>query len=168
MKIKYLLPLGIWCALLFWGCGKKPPALPEESWSDTTYTPQDESFDPLSLRDEDVLKLPESKLKPYPRESLSLKSSDKSGKGKGVKESAGFRVQLIASDAEGEARSLEQQAMLDFKESVYLIFDPPNYKVRLGDCPTRAEANALRDRALKLGYDNAWVVPCRVMLPDHP
>jgi hypothetical protein len=162
MKTNFTL-LGLFAFILaFAGCSHKPPAIPQNAPKDTTYARQNESFDPLSVKEEDTMKLPDSRLKSG--SGSGGKSSGKSGSAPSTREAAGFRVQLIASDQESEARALEQQALLDFKETVYLTFDPPNYKVRLGDCQTRANANELREKAIRLGYDNAWVVQCRVIV----
>ena len=46
------------------GCAhRKPPAVPQNAPQDTTYTRQNESFDPLTVKDKDALKLPDSRLK---------------------------------------------------------------------------------------------------------
>jgi len=172
MKMKWKANLSVaclgWAALILVGsgCARRPPALPEAAREDSIRVAQDESFDPLSVREDDLMKLPESRLKSS-GETGRGKSAEESMAGKATREAAGFRVQLIATDAEMQARSLEQQALLDFPESVYLVFDPPNYKVRVGDCLTRANANDLRDRAVKMGYGNAWVVQCRVKVADR-
>jgi hypothetical protein len=165
MKIKFV-PLSLaLVVLILAGCShRKPPAVPQTEPRDTTYTRQNESFDPLSIRDEDAMKLPDSRLKTSSGSS-SGRTSEKSGRK--THEAAGFRVQLIATETEAEARNLEQSAMVDFTESVYLVFDPPNYKVRVGDCSSRPLANDLREKALRLGYNNAWVVQSRVIVPDR-
>ena len=80
-----------------------------------------------------------------------------------LKEIPGFRVQIFVSRDEFETRQIEEQALMSFDESVYLIFDSPNYKIRVGDCRSRSEANELRQRAVGLGYKDAWVVQCKVL-----
>jgi hypothetical protein len=164
MKITQAITILSLLALLTAGCAhRKPPAVPQNAPQDTTYTRQNENFDPLSVKEEDAMKLPDSRLKT----STGSAAGKSSHSGRKTHEAAGFRVQLIATETEAEARDTEQKAMGDFTESVYLIFDPPNYKVRLGDCPTRAQANDLREKAVRLGYGNAWVIQSRVSLPDR-
>jgi hypothetical protein len=147
------------------GCSHKPPILNEKTAEDSIRVKQDESFNPLNLKEEDPMKLPESRLKVS--ESASAGGQSASRGGKGLREVAGFRVQLIATDSEVDARELEQKALLDFKNNVYLIFDPPNYKVRVGDFQDRAQANEFKERAVRLGYVNAWVVQSRVLVQDR-
>jgi len=147
------------------GCARRPPALPQTSARDSLRVAQDESFDPFSLREEDLMKLPDSRLKSSAGQGGS--GSSRSSSGGALREAAGFRVQLIATESETLARQIEQNALMDFQESVYLTFDPPNYKVRVGDCITRADANVLLGKAVNSGFDNAWVVQCRVKVADR-
>ena len=150
--------------ILLAGCAPSPPPLPEEPPEPTRKVPQDESFDPLSVEEEEVIVLPESKLKSPPEGTITA-GAEKEGEpvAGAAEEVLGFRVQVFATDLEFEARTVEEKALIDFEESVYLVFDSPNYKIRVGDCRSRAEANKLRQRAVELGYRDAWVVQCKVM-----
>jgi hypothetical protein len=75
----------------------------------------------------------------------------------------GFRIQLFSSsdfeDASQFKISLQDRSVSD---SVYIVFDPPVYKVRVGDYSTRYEANQRLLYYIDLGYRDAWVVPDRV------
>jgi hypothetical protein len=127
---------------------------------------QDESLDPLTLKGEDMLQIPVSPLRtPATNPTDQDETHLKTGSGK-VTEEQGFRVQLFASGEEKEARSYEERALLLFNENVYLTFEIPTYKVRLGDCRTRSEANILRQEAENKGFTGAWVVRCRVLLTN--
>ena len=75
---------------------------------------------------------------------------------------SGYRVQLISTRLEEEARTVKMDAVLTFKENVYTIFDNPNYKIRVGDCLTRYDANTLQELAVKKGFNEAWVVKTNV------
>ena len=147
------------------GCARRPPALPQISARDSLRVAQDESFDPFSLREDDLMKLPDSRLKSSAGQGE--KGESRSSSGGALREAAGFRVQLIATESETQARQIEQNALMDFQESVYLTFDPPNYKVRVGDCVSRADANVLLGKAINSGFDNAWVVQCRVKVVER-
>ena len=150
--------------ILLAGCAPSPPPLPEEPLEPTRKAPQDESFDPLSVEEEEVIVLPESKLKPPPEGTITVGAEKEGEPAAGAAEEVlGFRVQIFATDLEFEARTVEEEALIDFEQSVYLVFDSPNYKIRVGDCRSRAEANKLRQKAIELGYRDAWVVQCKVM-----
>jgi uncharacterized protein YpuA (DUF1002 family) len=71
----------------------------------------------------------------------------------------GWRVQLYScSDlSDAEYRRAQFQSALD-SISVELIFDSPTYKLRIGNCITREEAESLRDYVRTIGMPDAWVV----------
>lgn len=71
---------------------------------------------------------------------------------------AGFRIQLVATRDEAIARRALQDAQVRFSENTYLMYDNPYYKLRIGDCHTRAEADSLQQRALERGFAGAWIV----------
>ncbi len=70
----------------------------------------------------------------------------------------GFRVQLLATREESEARRARDDARAGFPENSYLLFDNPYYKLRLGDCLTRTSADSLQQRAVSKGFTGAWIV----------
>ncbi|MBL7190639.1 SPOR domain-containing protein [bacterium] len=80
------------------------------------------------------------------------------------KEVPGFRVQIYATSSHEAARQMEQQAALEFEEGVYMVYDPPTYKIRIGNCQTHAQADALKAKAAALGYHDAWIVRDNVMV----
>ncbi len=78
----------------------------------------------------------------------------------------GYRVQLIATRNESEARSNMENALSFFPERVYLLFDSPFYKLRVGDCVLRSDADSLQQRAIHRGFSSAWIIASQVFL--HP
>ena len=82
---------------------------------------------------------------------------------------AGFRVQLISTREEGLARSIRKDALLLFDDAIYLSYDDPYYKVRLGDCKSRREAEKLLEIAMQKDFLDAWVVRTMINLKsDFP
>ncbi len=79
----------------------------------------------------------------------------------------GFRVQLVNVTDETVALKVKERALALF-DSVYVTFQRPNYKVRVGDFLTRAKADAAADSAKIKGFPDAWVVPAKVYLLSHP
>jgi hypothetical protein len=49
------------------------------------------------------------------------------------------------------------------EDSLYVVYDPPVYKVRIGDFPTRAEANQKLTTVIGQGFSDAWVVGDRII-----
>jgi len=74
----------------------------------------------------------------------------------------GFRIQLLATRDESEARRARDDARSSFPENSYLLYDNPYYKLRLGDCLTRPAADSLQQRAISKGFSGAWIVRSQV------
>lgn len=69
-----------------------------------------------------------------------------------------FRVQLVTCDTYGEGRAALRAAEEIFDQPVYMDYDVPYFKVRVGDFATRGQADAYQRKAAAAGYVNAWVV----------
>jgi hypothetical protein len=76
----------------------------------------------------------------------------------------GFRIQVFSSSGVDEAnlvRSLVQEKFS--KDSVYVEYDAPVYKIRVGDFINRYEANQRLPEFIEKGYRDAWIVPDRIV-----
>ncbi len=130
-----------------------------------------EDFDPLTLDEEDVVVRPneespineeneEGVVKPIPSEDLAFHEGEMI---------QGFRVQLLATTDENQARDAKKKAIFKFQSGVYLVFEAPHYKLRIGDCASRREAEELKKEASRNGFQDAWIVPSKVYkLEDEP
>lgn len=77
----------------------------------------------------------------------------------------GFRIQLYSSSNYDEAQGMKNVTQeLAVPDSVYIVFDPPVYKLRVGDFVSRYEANQRLLYYISHGYRDAWVVPDRVVV----
>jgi hypothetical protein len=94
------------------------------------------------------------------REKISITSRESEAKQPEL--ISGFRIQLLLTPDITEANNIKNEVTPLIKDVVYIIFESPYYKVRIGDCRTRATANQLLKSLLDLGYKNAWIVPDRV------
>ena len=79
----------------------------------------------------------------------------------------GYRVQIFLSDNLREAARIMAEARGEFEEEVYLEYDAPYYKVRVGDCQTEAEGQGLLKVARSLGYREAWLVYTVITVPEE-
>lgn len=71
----------------------------------------------------------------------------------------GFRVQIFASVSIDEANAMKIAAAPKITEdSIYVVFDPPVYKVRVGDYRGRMEASQKLQKFVEMGFPDAWVV----------
>ena len=114
----------------------------------------DESFDPSKLNEPEI-KLPIILRpdEPLPPELLPAESDT-------VVE--GFRVQVISTQNLEQANRLFAQLSPMFEGTVYIIFDSPNYKVRVGNFLSRSTAEEVRKRIVALGYKAAWIIRTQV------
>ena len=81
-----------------------------------------------------------------------------------IVETQGFRIQIFASASIDEATASRRVAKDRISDSVYVVYDPPVYKVRVGDYAARLEANQRLTRFVNMGYDDAWVVSDKIYL----
>jgi len=77
-------------------------------------------------------------------------------------ETMGFRVQIVATAYLANAEKIASEARMKFPEKVYVEYIAPYYKVRIGDCVSRGDVNALRMKARQMGYRDAWIVETMV------
>jgi hypothetical protein len=75
----------------------------------------------------------------------------------------GFRIQLLASTNESRARELASEAQTILGVPVYVEYLDGYWKVRAGDCATRAEAETLRNQARGAGYADCWIAATRIV-----
>ena len=125
---------------------------------------QQEVFDPERLPDTFII--PGSSLGSYRRvEAGEIKMELPSGI-VGVDSTLsvpGYRIQIFTSTSflrAEEAYINAIAAIMD--EPITKIFDPPFYKIRVGDYLRREDAEMFKIQKLKKLYPDAWVVPTRI------
>tara|TARA_Y100000590_G_scaffold365043_1_gene423723 strand:- start:12437 stop:12844 length:408 start_codon:yes stop_codon:yes gene_type:complete len=114
----------------------------------------DESFDPSTLNE------PKIKLPIILRPDEPLPPEFLPAEGDTVVE--GFRVQVISTQNLEQANRLFAQLSPLFEGDVYIIFDSPNYKVRVGNFLSRSTAEEARKRISALGYKAAWIIRTQI------
>jgi len=76
--------------------------------------------------------------------------------------SEGYRVQVLATRYFERADSLAVIMKNTVNDSVYVDFEAPNYKVRVGDFIDRESAESLQQDLVKMGYSSAWILRTRI------
>ena len=76
--------------------------------------------------------------------------------------SEGYRVQILATRYFDYADSLAISISSKIIDSVYVEFETPNYKVRVGDFIDRDSAELLQQKLLNMGYKSAWILRTRI------
>ncbi len=76
----------------------------------------------------------------------------------------GFRIQIFSTSSIDEAMNMKINVLAKIpQDSVYIVYDPPVYKVRLGDFSTRYEAGMQLPSIVNTGYPDAWIVPDNIV-----
>ncbi len=161
-----LLILALAALSFVWGCGSSErtaarttaaPSLKEFlSTSERTFRPAD--YDP-----------PVETLKTENRAFTEATPSPGFTAPVAAETTAGFRVQVLLTqdiDRAGATRDTLATEIPD--EWVYLTFDLPYYKVRVGNYLDRESAGRSVQRLVALGYADAWVVPDKVLRNPPP
>ncbi|MAS78206.1 MAG: hypothetical protein CMG15_06160 [Candidatus Marinimicrobia bacterium] len=76
--------------------------------------------------------------------------------------SEGYRVQVLATRYFDFADSLAISISNKIPDSVYVEFETPNYKVRVGDFINRDSAELLQKELLNMGYKSAWILRSKI------
>lgn len=81
----------------------------------------------------------------------------------------GFRIQVYSSNNYDEAITIRNTLNVELPAQwVYMVYDAPTYKIRVGDYTNRADANLAVDGFIEKGFKGAWVVPDRVVKNPQP
>ena len=76
----------------------------------------------------------------------------------------GYRIQVMISEDEKDLINVKEKLELIIKEKIYIKFELPNYKLRVGNFDSRKKAETYRNKVIQLGYRSAWVVPTLIEL----
>ncbi|NIR51080.1 hypothetical protein GWO43_20950 [candidate division KSB1 bacterium] len=161
LKLKMILTLTLAFALYF-NCASpervtRPTKTEEEGIEN--FEKMREDFNPLALNDDDIeIKESEPTYTDFDDDLLNPRQT--------VTDSVatGYRVQIIQTTDRQKAKDVQKDAVLRFDEDVYLVFDPPFYKVRVGDFVNWFDAEKLQRLAMRKGFRDAWVVRTKVNL----
>ena len=78
----------------------------------------------------------------------------------------GYRVQIVISQNVNELEVIQDKLMKSVDKEIYIIFELPNYKLRVGNFLNRKEAESFQKKIVRLGYRTAWVVPTMIEMED--
>jgi len=127
-------------------------------------SPYVEDFDPNALNDDDINPaLDKALIQQASKTSKSSRAASEPEKTSTEAIVNGYRIQLLATKDENLANEMKKQAILKFQDKVYLIFESPYYRIRVGDCISEKDAKVLREEAVKKGFTDAWIVPSKVI-----
>jgi cell division protein FtsN len=116
------------------------------------------NFDPDKLKD------PEPRwpkvVSPFSLDTRELKLAGNSDSSQIIIE--GFRVQVLATSSQENADRLRYELAIEYGKDIYIVFDAPNYKVRIGNFIDRRLAEKLRLELINKGYPSSWIIRTRI------
>ncbi|MCK4573227.1 MAG: SPOR domain-containing protein [candidate division Zixibacteria bacterium] len=80
--------------------------------------------------------------------------------------SQAYRIQIFAGKLYGEARHELAIAEEIFDRPVFVDYEVPYFKVRVGNFAEREQAEEYQQRARAAGYTNAWVVMVNIAVKE--
>ena len=168
MTLKHLSTL-FGLIVLFAGCSASTGSRYETAKDTTTQTITaevetkkeiEEDFDIAQYEPEIDIKSPPITTSKLPIDvwyEYSTVSTDSSLKISGTTD--GYRVQVISTDDIDKANSVRAEIYeRTTRKEVYIIFEPPFYKVKVGDFTSKSEAENLRFRLNQIGFTESKVV----------
>ena len=158
MKSLFILFISI-----FWGCASTQNAVQQDEQQDKNDTGIVEDFDPATLGDIEYVVEPKFGKEQKASGAERYLNPGENNQNPSVEEEIinvpGFRIQIGSMTNQEDASEIEREAMLQFEDAnVYLEFETPYYKIRVGDFEHRHDAEALQKKAVGLGYGDAWIV----------
>jgi len=81
----------------------------------------------------------------------------------------GFRVQvLFTPDIEQANQIRDSLSILLPEEWIYIVYDSPYYKVRVGNYVERTLASVMIKKLIELGFKEPWIVPDKIFKNPPP
>jgi len=127
---------------------------------------QDEDFLPYNIEVPWFFVEPaRAEVEPYREEQGGYLAYDKEEPGiPKVRIAPGYRVQLYSGSSREIARVKRTELKVRYQYEVYLIYEAPFYKVRIGDFWSRDDALRFSRVLRKEGFRESWVVKSPVIL----
>ncbi len=76
----------------------------------------------------------------------------------------GFRLQIYETSSKLTADSIVTYFQDLLSQEIYLVFEAPLYKLRIGDFLSKKNADVQKSKLEKMGIKNIWIVRSRISL----
>jgi len=126
---------------------------------------QKERFDPMSLN-EPALPILDGSMIYEVITDLQKKTQGELADTIHIVEKMGWKVQFFSTEDFYLADSIYSQAQSIFDQEVQKVYNSPYYKLRVGNCETRSDAEALLQAVREAGFDGAWILSTRIKVKE--
>jgi hypothetical protein len=97
------------------------------------------------------------------KDSASSLASDSEGGSKRYKVTQGYRIQVYATTNFKDAEKKKDDLLSVIDDPIYVVYDPPYYKIRAGNFEKEEQAKDLKKVLEEMGND-AWVVQSKIRI----
>ncbi|MDC0384311.1 SPOR domain-containing protein, partial [Candidatus Marinimicrobia bacterium] len=81
-----------------------------------------------------------------------------------LSDAKGFRLQIYETSSVEEANKKILKFKKALRDSIYMSFEAPFYKVRYGNYSTREQAEIEKKNMLRKGFKSVWIVKSNIHL----
>jgi len=74
----------------------------------------------------------------------------------------GFRIQVFETSSSEKANNVFKKYKKKMDDSLYVIFDAPLYKIQYGNFSKKYEAENVKKKLSRKGFNNIWIVRSRI------
>jgi len=129
-----------------------------------TFPPQDETFNPSTLNEPSLPLLDGTVVQEIISDIAAPVTSNRvMGDSMTTIEKTGWKVQAFITNDFDRADSVFRKLITNFPpEDVEKAFYSPYYKIRIGNCQTREEAERMLRRVENLGFREAWIIQTKI------
>ncbi len=128
---------------------------------------QNEDFDPLTLKEPPVSMMNTSDIYEIISDVHGYTYGNVSENEFREIEMQGWKIQLFSTKNFYKADSIKNLAVDQFPtEDVVSIFNSPYYKIRIGNCKDRNDAEQLLKNAKRRQFNSAWIIPSRIKVKE--
>lgn len=129
---------------------------------------QNEDFDPMTLNEPPVSIMNTSDIYEIISDVHGYRYSNATENEFREIEIQGWKIQLFSTKNFYEADSIKNLATSQFpNEDVISIFNSPYYKIRVGNCKNRNNAEQLLQNAKDRQFNSAWIIPSRIKIKER-
>ncbi len=128
---------------------------------------QNEEFDPMTLNEPPISFMNITDIYEIISDIHDYSHGNGDQPGSRIIDKQGWKIQIISTKNFYEADSIQQRAKSLFpNEEVVSVFNSPYYKIRLGNCESRDEAERLLQSVKRKNLGSPWVIPSRIKVRE--
>ena len=129
---------------------------------------QNEDFDPMTLNEPPIAFMNRSDIYEIISDIHDFSYGAYATENVSEIEMQGWKIQVFSTKSFYEADSIKNITQTYFpNEEVVTVFNSPYYKIRLGNCKNRNDAEELLQAVKRRQYGSPWIIPSRIRVREN-